>query len=317
MARRPRPAAPPDPRRPPVTDLARAAQPAESGRVTSADGVGIAYDVYGAGDPTIVFLPSSPIVHSRQWKGQVPYFSRRHRVVTYDGRGNGRSDRPTEAAAFVDDRFVDDVAAVMDGTATGRAVLVGLCVDGVWRAIRYAAEHPERVLGIVAFAVGVPRLAPPQPHYVAAHETFERELPSYAGWQKFNRHHWREDYRDWVTFFFGEIISEPHSTKAVEDAVDWAMEATVDTMLAEADAEFPFDRDAIEAICRSVRCPMLLVHGTEDTCQHLDRARRLAELTGAPLVVIEGADHMIPGRHPVKANLLIREFVDSIAGGVP
>lgn len=34
------------------------------------------------------------------------------------------------------------------------------------------------------------------------------------------------------------------------------------------------------------------------------------------LVLVEGADHMIPGRHPVKANLLIREFVDSIAGGV-
>ena len=46
-----------------------------------------------------------------------------------------------------------------------RAVLVGLCVDGVWRSIRFAAAHPERVLGIVAFAVGVPRLAPPHPHY--------------------------------------------------------------------------------------------------------------------------------------------------------
>ena len=57
---------------------------------------------------------------------------------------------------------------------------------------------------------------------------------------------------------------------------------------------------------------MLLVHGTEDTCQPPARGTRLAELTGAPLVVVEGADHMIPGRHPVLANLLIREFVDSL-----
>ena len=56
---------------------------------------GIAYEVYGSGEPTILLLPSAPIVHSRQWKGQVPYLSRRHRVVTYDGRGNGASDRPT------------------------------------------------------------------------------------------------------------------------------------------------------------------------------------------------------------------------------
>ena len=59
---------------------------------------------------------------------------------------------------------------------------------------------------------------------------------------------------------------------------------------------------------------MLLVHGTEDHCQPLARAQPLSELTGAPLVVVEGADHMIPGRHPVLANLLIRDFVRSIGG---
>jgi pimeloyl-ACP methyl ester carboxylesterase len=293
--------------------IGRAVEPVESGFVRSTDGVRLAYDVFGAGDPTIVFLPSAPIVHSRQWKGQVPDFSRRHRVITYDGRGNGRSDRPTTPEAFVDDRFVDDLGAVLDGTGTREAVLVGLCVDGVWRAIRYAATHPDRVLGIVAFAVGVPRIGPPQPHYVSASATFDERLPAYEGWQKFNRHHWREDYRDWVTFFFGEIVSEPHSSKAIEDAVEWAMDASVETMLAEAEAAFPFDLEAVEGICRAVRCPMLLVHGTEDTCQLPARAARLAELTGAPLVLVEGADHMIPGRHPVLANLLIRDFVRSLS----
>ena len=72
----------------------RARLPDETGRVTRPDGVGIAYEVFGPGDPTIVLLPSAAIIHSRQWKGQVAYLSRRYRVVTYDGRGNGRSDRP-------------------------------------------------------------------------------------------------------------------------------------------------------------------------------------------------------------------------------
>ena len=58
--------------------------------------------------------------------------------------------------------------------------------------------------------------------------------------------------------------------------------------------------------------PLVLVHGTEDRCQPIARAHRLAELTGARLVVVEGADHMIPGRHPVLANLLIRQFVESL-----
>jgi pimeloyl-ACP methyl ester carboxylesterase len=295
----------------------RARLPDQSGRVASADGVELAYDVYGSGDPTILMLPSAPIIHSRQWKGQIHFLSRTWRVITFDGRGNGRSDRPTTSEAYHDDRFLDDIVAVMDATGTERAVLVGLCVDGVWRSIRLAAEQPERVLGIVAFAVGVPRLARPQPHYVAASATFDEELPAYEGWQKMNRHHWQRDYADWSRFFFSEITSEPHSSKAIEDAVGWALDGSVEAMLAENGADFPFELPEIEAICRAVRCPMLLVHGSEDTCQSPDRAQRLHELTGAPLVIVEGADHMIPGRHPVLANLLIRDFVRGIPiGGV-
>jgi pimeloyl-ACP methyl ester carboxylesterase len=290
-------------------DSGRARLPDLSGHATAVDGVRLAYDVYGSGDPTLVFLPSAPIVHSRQWKGQVPYLSRTHRVVTFDGRGNGLSDRPTTTEAYHDDLMTSDVTTVMDATDTERAVLIGLCGDGVWRAIRIAAEHPDRVLGIVAFAVGVPRIVPPQDHYVAASATFDEELPVYEGWSKYNRLYWRRDYADWVHFFFGEITSEPHSTKAIEDAVRWALDADVESMVAEAGAEFPFDLERIEATCRAVRCPMLLVHGTEDTCQRPARAQRLAELTGAPLVLVEGADHMIPGRHPVLANLLIRDFL--------
>jgi pimeloyl-ACP methyl ester carboxylesterase len=289
----------------------RAVEPAETGIATSPDGVRIAYEVFGAGDPTIVFLPSTPIVHSRQWKGQVPYFSRHHRVIAFDGRGNGRSDRPSEPAAYHDDRYVDDVAAVLDGTGTEQAVLVGLCVDGVWRAIRYAEANPSRVLGLVAFAVGVPRLVPSHPWY--ANARFDDDVPTYEGWAKLNRHHWRRDYADFARFFFQEITSEPHSTKAIEDAVGWALDGSVEAMIADSDADFPFDLAAIEAICRAVTCPMVLVHGTEDSCQPIARARRLAELTGAPLVEVEGADHMIPGRHPVLANLLIRDFVRSLA----
>ena len=297
-------------------DGGRARLPDATGVALAADGVRIAYEVYGRGAPTLVLLPSAPIIHSRQWKGQVPYLSRSYRVITYDGRGNGRSDRPTDPVFYHDDRYVGDLEAVMDATETDSAVLVGLCVDGVWRSIRIAAQQPDRVLGIVAFAVGVPRLAPSQPHYVSASASFGEELPTTEGWAKYNRHHWERDYPDFARFFFDQMTTEPHSTKAREDAAGWALDGSVEAMLAEAEVEFPFDREAIEAICRSVSCPMLLVHGTEDRCQSIERARRLAEITGAPLVTVEGANHMIPGRHPVLANLLIRDFVRSLKGGV-
>jgi pimeloyl-ACP methyl ester carboxylesterase len=59
-------------------------------------GVKIHYEVYGTGQPTLLLMPSWTIVHKRFWKGQIPYLARHHRVVTYDGPGNGRSDRRLE-----------------------------------------------------------------------------------------------------------------------------------------------------------------------------------------------------------------------------
>jgi pimeloyl-ACP methyl ester carboxylesterase len=164
------------------------------------------------------------------------------------------------------------------------------------------------VSGIVAFAVGVPRLSPPQPHYLQY--SFDDELATDEGWAKMNRHYWRRDYPGFARFFFESITTEPHSTKAIEDAAGWAVDGSVDAMLADAEAPFDFDLETIEALCRAVRCPMLLVHGTEDHCQPVARAHRLVELTGASLILVDGADHMIPGRHPVLANRLIRSFVE-------
>jgi pimeloyl-ACP methyl ester carboxylesterase len=294
-----------------TADGSRARLPVRTGIAEGVDGVRIAWEEFGTGDPTIVLLPSAPIIHSRQWKAQVPYLSRSWRVVSYDGRGNGRSDRPTDPEFYTDDRYVADVELVMDATDTAAAVLVGLCMDGVWRAIRLAAEYPERVIGIVAFAVGVPRLAPAHPWIIQY--SFDDELPTDEGWAKKNRHYWRRDYPGFADWWFSQTTTEAHSTKAIEDAVGWAIDGSVEAMLAENDGDhILFDAAHVEATCRSVACPMLIVHGTEDRCQPIARAHRLADLTGAPLVVVEGANHMIPGRHAVLANLLIRDFVRSL-----
>jgi pimeloyl-ACP methyl ester carboxylesterase len=293
----------------------RAREPDVTGTATSSDGVRIVYETFGTGDPTIVMMPSTPIIHSRQWKAQVPYLARHFRVVTYDGRGNGRSDRPTDVASYADDRLVEDRRAVMDATATDRAVLVGLCGDALWPAFQFAARSPERVLGIVAFATGVPLITPPHPWRVQY--GFHDELETDEGWAKLNEHYWRRDYPGFIRFFFGELASEPHSTKVLEDIVGWGLDGSSDAMLAEGGVESQWTLERVEAVCRAVRCPLLIVHGTNDHCQPVSRAHRLAELTGGRLVIVDGADHLIPGRHPVLANLLIRDFVHSLPEGLP
>jgi pimeloyl-ACP methyl ester carboxylesterase len=288
----------------------RAREPDREGFVDR-DGVKLHYEVFGAGEPTLVLVPSNPIVHSRQWKAQVPYLARHYRVVTFDGRGNGRSDRPTEPEAHTEEACVADLEAVLAATCPEPAVLVGLCGDGVWRSLWFAADHPERVAGVVALSVGVPFIAPPHPFKDGT--TFDQVLDSDEGWAKLNRHYWRRDYPGFVEFFFAEMLPEPHSTKQIEDCVGWALETSTEVMLASMDAPFELSKQEVEEICRRVQSPLLIVHGVEDRCQPYARAERLAELTGAPLVTMAGAGHMLPARHPVKINLLIKDFVDHLS----
>src|SRR5580700_11515212 len=105
--------------------MMRAREPDYEG-VVERDGVRVGYSVYGAGEPALLLLTSWAIVHARQWKFQVPYLARRFRVITVEGRGNGRADRPKAAEAYLDREYVDDAVAVLDATGVDRVVIVGL-----------------------------------------------------------------------------------------------------------------------------------------------------------------------------------------------
>ena len=141
-------------------EQSRARYPDAHGHVER-DGVRIAYEVYGSDGPAVLLLPAWSIVHSRMWKAQIPYLARHCRVVTFDGRGNGRSDRPVGASAYADAEFTADALAVMDATGLERATLVGLSAGARWGSL-LAAGHPERVDGLVAIAPARPAAGPPR-----------------------------------------------------------------------------------------------------------------------------------------------------------
>ena len=184
----------------------RATAPAESGFADSG-GVRIAYEVFGQGEETILFLPPWSIVHSRFWKAQVPYLARHFRVVTYDPRGNGRSDRPDSPADYGPQKDAEDAIAVLDATGTPRCVFVAHCAIA-GGALLLAADHPERVAGAVFMSPALP-ITPPRPERTG--HSFEAELPEYVDWQKTNRHYWEQDFRGFLEFFFGRCLPEPHS----------------------------------------------------------------------------------------------------------
>ncbi|MFD7077103.1 alpha/beta fold hydrolase [Nocardioides sp. NPDC059952] len=293
----------------------RAREPDADGYVET-DGIKVHYEVYGAaregaGDRTILLMPTWTIIHARFWKVQIGYLARHFRVVTFDGRGNGRSDRPEGAAAYTNEAYASDALAVLDATGTDRAVVVGLSCGVTW-GLHLAADHPDRVAGLIAIAAacGFP--------IVQERDAFvwDARLDTTDGWAKYNRNHWLEGgYDDFLEFFFAKMFPEPHSTKQIEDCIAWAHETTPQVIADSTAARLGCDGvtcASVEEICGRVRCPVLAIHGTDDQIRPVAISERLVELTGGSLMLLEGSGHGPVGRDPVKINHVIKDFADAV-----
>ena len=274
------------------------------------DGVTLGYEVFGDGDPTVLLLPTWTIIHSRFWKLQVPYLARRSRVITYDGPGNGRSDRVTDPARYAANSYAADAVAVLDACEVERAIVVGLSLGGQY-AVRLAKNYPERVLGMVLVGPALP-LVPPSPELASVIEKLRQQYPDDPqGWEKYNIAYWHHDYRDFVGFFFDQMFPEPHTTKPLEDAVGWAMETGPDIL--EAEANRPLLGISGPEIFEGVTCPTLVIHGTRDRIQPYETGVEAARLTGGSLVSMVGSGHGPMLRDPVRFNLVLREFIERVA----
>jgi proline iminopeptidase len=127
-----------------VTGWAWAQPPAtESGFVQVEDDVRLYYQRYGTGTPT-VFIPARlELVHSLASLLSV------HDVVTWDQRGRGLSDRPTDSARYGIEAELADAEALRRHFGAERVVYVGISLWGNL-GILYASRHPESVAGVVA-----------------------------------------------------------------------------------------------------------------------------------------------------------------------
>ena len=268
------------------------------------DGTALHYEVFGprGAARTVVCLPTWSLVHGRVWKMQVPYLAHLgYRVVTMDGRGNGRSGRPASGYSTRD--FAADAVAVMDAAGVDRAALLAFSAGGRWAAV-LAVEHAPRVESVtfiapsVYLASGLRALGTP----------FTEAPPDREGWNKYNAAHWREDFRDFTTWFIGEIFSDPHSTKPIDDFLDWSTGTTAEILIATT-LESPTPQ-ALEW-CQAIRCPTLLIHGDEDRIIPLANSLRLqAEIPNCELAIFEGSGHAPNARDPVMVNLIIHDFLN-------
>lgn len=255
------------------------------------EGVRTWYAQYGEHGPWLAFAPIFQIANSHMLKGVVPYLSQHFRVLVMDLRGNGRSDRPSDASQYSFDHYYRDFVAVLDRLEVEQAAVVGISATAM-TAIRFAFEQPRRISHLMLVGGWVTRRIDDP----AAADAFRQHLATM-----------RADWPAYLHDFFSRCFNEPHSTKPHEDAVLDGWRTSGDAV---AMGLAGWTGNDVVAQARGVTCPTLVIHGDADKRVPYGQGELAASLIPqARFVTIGAGGHLLPARDPVAFCRLLRQFV--------
>jgi pimeloyl-ACP methyl ester carboxylesterase/DNA-binding CsgD family transcriptional regulator len=269
---------------------------------TADDGVRLAYATHGRG-PAIVKV-ANWVTHlefdwrSPLWRHWWEEFGRGHRVVRYDMRGCGLSDRDPDELSL--DAFIGDLESIVDAAGLDRFALLGISQGGA-AAVRYVVEHPERVTHLVlcgAYARG--RLQ----RDLTDEQREENELLQAivrVGWGK-------------PDAVFRRVFTSRFVPGASEEQMRWFDElmrvsTTPDMAVRLRDTWGVVD---VSDLLDRVSVPTLVAHARDEVAVPFAEGRLLAtQIPGARLVPLESRNHVLLATEPAWPMFLdeVRAFL--------
>ena len=265
------------------------ADPDEAGIAMSGD-VRISWRRYGNRPQTVLFVPTWNFVDSRVLRHQVDGLRDEFRVITYDARGSGESGHPASGYRF--DDHVADALAVLDATQT-RVASVVASSRGTHVVVLLAVAHPTRVQRMVLVA---PPMDVPGPEPAAENVEEPTSDPS-----------WRTEYERFVPWFISNVFSEPDSQRTIDEVVAIALEADHPMLVQQAKE---LDWDEAPRRLQELRCPVLVVHGTDDRTLDVNAVKAVAAaIPNAELRLLDDLGHRPDIRRPDIVNPIFAEFL--------
>ena len=277
---------------------------------TTADGVRLAYAMSGEGSPLV--MSATWLTHlehqwrSLAWRPWLDAFTREHKVLRYDSRGCGLSDRKVGDLSF--ENWVRDFECVIETAALPRFSLVATCQGGPI-AIEYAARHPERVSRLVlygTYALGRLRWSELPNEVEKARVLLDLTR---LGWAQEN-HAFQQV---WASHF------QPGGTlDHLRSWCDQQRKATSgDTAVRLLQIGWNVD---VRSAARKIKCPVLIMHPERDAVVPIEQGRLLASLIpDSRFVQLDSENHMPLADEPAWPRLLaeLRSFLAEPDGARP
>jgi len=258
--------------------------------VLSRDGTPISYEVHGTGEPTLVFVHGWSC-DARYWREQVPYFSKKHRVVTVDLAGHGHSGMGRERYTMAS--FGEDVKAVTETIGSQTVILVGHSMGG--SVIAEAARlMPERVIGLV----GVDTLE--NVEYPMTREEFGAMISPFE-----------KDFVSACRRFVGEMMV-PGSDPALRDWILADMSSAPPAVAISAMREMLSQYVSGEAarVFESLPIPVITVNGS---LWPIDYAANRRHMFSYDAIVLEKADHFLMLNRAKEFNRALEKAILELA----
>ena len=241
----------------------------------------IAYQVHGDGPIDLVFAPGylSHLEQNQWWPGYARFLEKMaafSRLIVFDRRGTGLSDRILELGSF--EELMDDIGVVLDAVGSQRAALLGGAEGGPMCAL-FAATMPERTSALVLGASYARRTVAPDHPWGLDAETQQRILDGYE--------------ERWGRSGFGSRSLAP---SLADDERFQAWHAQAQRFAgtpASARAWFRVTMEIdVRDVLPAIRVPTLVIHRSGDRVIPVESGRYLAaHIPDAKLVEVPGDDH--------------------------
>ena len=260
--------------------------------VYATDGTRIHYEVTGKSGATPVLMIQGLGASKNAWNLQRIAMATRFRIISFDNRGAGRSDKPTEP--FTLEQMADDALAVLDAAGIETAHVVGASMGGVISQI-VAVKYPHRVRSLTLVCTACRNHPWRQELLQSWAKTAEEKGMIEVG----------KEAAQWVM--------SPRSFRRLVPAFTWmgplAALRPRHSFVSQIDAILNTREDLVDQLS-TITAPTMVIVGNQDILTPRGDSEEIAErIPNAELVVISGAAHGLMMEHSSTFNKILIEFL--------